>query len=53
MILVEASPTKYTEKGSFKIPNSTSESWNHPVVIGGKLYLREKDMLWCYNVKGK
>ena len=53
VILVEASPTKYIEKGSFKIPNSTSESWNHPVVIGGKLYLREKDMLWCYNVKGK
>ena len=51
--LVEASPKGYVESGSFKIPNSTNNSWNHPVVIGGKLYLREKDTLWCYDVSAK
>ena len=48
--LVDASSKGYVEKGSFKIPNSDSNSWNHPVVAGGKLYLREKGVLWCYNV---
>jgi len=50
--LVEASPAGYKEKGVFKIPNSDSNSWNHPVICGGRLYLREKDTLWCYDVKG-
>jgi hypothetical protein len=49
--LVDADPKGYKEHGSFKIPNSDSNSWNHPVVAGGRLYLREKDVLWCYDVK--
>lgn len=49
--LVPASPAGYTVKGAFKIPNSTDNSWAHPVVIGGRLYLRHKDMLWCYSVR--
>jgi outer membrane protein assembly factor BamB len=51
--LVEASPDGYKEKGLFKIPNSTNQSWAHPVVSGGKLYLREKDTIWCYDVSAK
>jgi outer membrane protein assembly factor BamB len=51
--LVEASPKAYIERGIFKIPNSSSESWSHPVVTGGKLYLREKDVVWCYDVRAK
>jgi outer membrane protein assembly factor BamB len=50
--LVPASPKGYKEAGSFKIPNSNANSWAHPVVIDGKLYLREKDAVWCYDVKG-
>jgi outer membrane protein assembly factor BamB len=49
--LVDAEADSYKEHGSFKIPNSDDHSWNHPVVIGGKLYLREKEVLWCYDVK--
>src|SRR5262249_1883985 len=48
--LVEATPKAYAEKGVFKIPNSDASSWAHPVVVGGRLYLREKDVLWCYDV---
>jgi outer membrane protein assembly factor BamB len=51
--LVEASPNGYRETGSFKIQNTKGPSWPHPVVVDGKLYLREQDMLWCFNVKGK
>ncbi len=51
--LVPATPDGYQEKGSFKIPNSSRMSWAHPVVIGGRLYLREKDTLWVYDVKAK
>jgi len=51
MALVEASPTGYKEISTFKIPNATSSSWAHPVVVGGKMYLREKDTVWCYDVK--
>ena len=42
--LVEANPNKYVEKGSFKIRPS-GPSWPHPVVHGGKLYLRNQDEL--------
>lgn len=49
--LVEADAKGYKEHGTFKIPNADHNSWNHPVVVGGKLYLREKDLLWCYDVK--
>jgi outer membrane protein assembly factor BamB len=49
--LVPATPDGYVEKGSFKVPNGTDNCWAHPVVIGGRLYLREKDSVWCYDVK--
>jgi outer membrane protein assembly factor BamB len=53
--LAEANPKlkSYEEKGTFKIPNSDKESWAHPVVAGGRLYLRDKDTLWCYDVSAK
>jgi outer membrane protein assembly factor BamB len=51
--LVPASPDGYTEKGTFKVPNGTNNCWAHPVVIGGRMYLREKDIVWCYDVKAK
>ena len=44
---------KYNEISTFKIPNGTNDCWAHPVVVGGKMYIREKDVLWCYDVKAK
>jgi len=52
VILVEATPTGYKPKGSFTIPNVKNPSWSHPVVAGGRLYLREQDTLYVYDVKG-
>jgi outer membrane protein assembly factor BamB len=52
--LVEASPAGYKEKGRFDQPDrSDKNSWPHPVVFGGKLYIRDQDLLLCYDVKGK
>jgi len=51
--LVEATPEKYVEKGRFTQPDrSPREAWSHPVVAGGRLYLRDQDLLLCYDVKG-
>ncbi len=51
--LVEATPTGYVEKGRFEQPErSGANAWAHPVVANGKLYLRDQDILLCYDVKG-
>jgi outer membrane protein assembly factor BamB len=50
--LVEATPAGYREKGRFDQPDRTKvQSWAHPVVAGGRLYLRDQDLLLCYSVK--
>jgi outer membrane protein assembly factor BamB len=51
VLLVEASPAGYREKGSFTIPDVRDPSWAHPVVAGGRLYLREQDALFAYDVR--
>jgi len=53
MILVEATPEAYREHGSFMIPDVKKPSWSHPVVADGKLYLREQDNLFCYDIKNR
>ncbi len=52
MMLIEATPQGYREKGEFAIPGVERPSWSHPVVINGRLYLRDQDILFCYDVKG-
>ncbi|HRT59288.1 MAG TPA: PQQ-like beta-propeller repeat protein [Candidatus Paceibacterota bacterium] len=50
--LIEASPEGYKELGRFDQPDRSSKnSWPHPVVAGGRLYLRDQDILLCYDVK--
>jgi len=51
VILIEATPTGYKEKGSFTIPGVTGPSWPHPVIAGGRLYIREQDTLLAYDVR--
>lgn len=51
MVLIEARPQGYQVKGAFSIPDVNHPSWSHPVVLGGKLYLREQDNLYVYNLK--
>ncbi len=52
--LVEATPKAYVEKARFDQPNRSNEnSWPHPVISGGKLYIRDQDVLLCYDVTAK
>jgi hypothetical protein len=53
MVLAEATPAGYRERGSFQIPEVAHPSWSHPVVAGGKLYLREQDHLFCYDLTAR
>lgn len=50
--LVEASPEGYKETGSLKV-DTDGPAWAHPVVTGGRLYLREGDSLYCFDVREK
>ena len=52
--LIEATPTAYVERGRFEQPDrSGKESWPHPVIAGGRLYLRDQDLLLCYDIKSR
>lgn len=48
--LIEATPEGYRLKGQFNIPGAGRDSWPHPVIAGGRLYLREQDRLLVYDV---
>jgi outer membrane protein assembly factor BamB len=49
--LVEANPKEYVEKGRLTQPDrSGAPSWPYPVVANGRLYLRDQDVLLCYDV---
>lgn len=50
MMLIEATPDEYREKGSFWIPDAEQPSWPHPVIAGGRLYLREQDRVLAYDI---
>jgi outer membrane protein assembly factor BamB len=52
--LIEASAAGFRENGRFDPPNRSEQaSWAHPVVSDGKLWLRDQDILLCYDLKGK
>jgi outer membrane protein assembly factor BamB len=49
--LIEATPSEYRLKGSFKPPHATRPCWSHPVILAGRMYLRDNDKLMCYDVR--
>jgi outer membrane protein assembly factor BamB len=56
VVLIEASPRGWKEHGRFKVPVDRSQRsfngrvWTHPVVANGRLYLRDQDFIFCYDV---
>lgn len=48
--LIEANSFGYRLKGTFKISEAGGDSWSHPVISHGKLFLREQDSLSVYHV---
>lgn len=57
VVLADASPNGWKEHGRFKldpqtrIRSSGGRIWTHPVISNGKLYLRDQDLIYCYDVK--
>jgi len=51
--LVEATPAAYREKGRFQVQQGSLPTWTHPVVAGGRLYLRDQDTIYAFDVKEK
>ncbi|MBI2684795.1 MAG: PQQ-like beta-propeller repeat protein [Acidobacteria bacterium] len=56
--LVEATPDGYREHGRFTPPNPPDQranrgekAWAYPVIANGRLYVRDADSLWCYDLK--
>jgi alcohol dehydrogenase (cytochrome c) len=54
VVLIEPTLKEYLERGRFDQPDRTNlPAWAHPVVANGKLYIRDQDLLLCYDVKAK
>ena len=57
MVLIDPSPEELKVVSSFQLPaadqRSHAQSWPHPVIADGKLYLRDQTVMHCYDVKGK
>jgi outer membrane protein assembly factor BamB len=59
IVLAEASPQGWKEHGRFKRAEKSSQRgskgmvWTHPVVCNGKLFLRDQELLSCYDVKAQ
>jgi outer membrane protein assembly factor BamB len=54
MLLIEPNPKQYLERGRFDQPDRSQQpAWAHPVIANGKLYLRDQDVLFCYDVKAR
>jgi outer membrane protein assembly factor BamB len=51
MALIEATPEAYRLKASFRLPSHLDNSWPHPVISNGRLYLRDQDVLMCYDLR--
>ena len=51
--LAEATPSGYKEKGRFEIADHDLPSWAHPVVSGGRLYLRDQSTLTSYDIRAR
>lgn len=57
--LLDASPAGYKENGRFPLPQQSKlrkqrgKVWTHPVLSNGLLFLRDQELLFCYNLKAK
>jgi outer membrane protein assembly factor BamB len=54
VLLIEPNLKQYAECGRFDQPDRSEQpAWPHPVIANGKLYIRDQDLLFCYDVKAK
>lgn len=51
--LVEATPAGYKEKSRFAITPGEFKTWTPPVIANGRMYIRDQDNLYCYDIRAK
>jgi outer membrane protein assembly factor BamB len=52
--LVKADPEKWQEVASFRLPRGERGLyWAHPVIWGGRLYVRHSDRLFAFHIRNK
>ena len=49
--LIDPTPAGYKEVSRFQISRGRNPTWTPPVIADGKLYLREQDTLYAYDIK--
>jgi outer membrane protein assembly factor BamB len=56
VVLIEASNKGWIEKGRVKLPRQSAQRqpsgglWTHPVIANQKLYIRDQELLFCYDL---
>ena len=56
VVLIDATSDGWREQGRFTLEPQTDlrkpkgKIWTHPVIVGGRLYLRDQDLVYCYDV---
>ncbi len=64
VVLLDANPKEWSELSRFKIPETsklrqaapTSKSagiWAHPAIANGRLFLRDDELIFCYDIRAK
>jgi outer membrane protein assembly factor BamB len=53
LALVEARPDEYREVSRFSLKQSRFPTWAPPVISDGRLYVRNQDSLFAYDIRGK
>ncbi|MCC6494336.1 MAG: PQQ-like beta-propeller repeat protein [Pirellulales bacterium] len=57
VVLIESSPDGWKEQGRFTLEPQTTlrkpagRIWTHPVICDGRLYLRDQELLFCFDVR--
>ena len=51
--LIEATPAGYRLKSQFRESRTRAQTWPQPVIAQKRLYLRDQEILRCYNIAGK
>ena len=49
--LITASPDDFRMVSSFQVTKGSGEHWSHPVIANGKLFLRDQDSLYCFDIQ--
>ena len=55
--LIEPSDEEWIEKGKLNLPRQTGldrqrgKIWSHPVIAEGKLFLRDMDLIYAFDIK--